>query len=166
MNSARNFLGLLESRGDIAKCNIFLKARSRKATPARMNATTSIRTFSRTDKRVLLPLMLFPLAVMTMYEHRTFCQGHENDNESRSDDDNQEQSYDEEEEKDSCPFCRFFLESPCSEAFQVWHECIKVRHCIDMTFYSAFILPQSPHYFPSFVRNQTRQLIAWYHFNL
>eukprot|EP00979_Chaetoceros_neogracilis_P016737 scaffold9262_cov287-Chaetoceros_neogracile.AAC.6 len=125
MNSARKILGLLESRGDIAKCNIFLKARSRNSTPARMNATTSIRTFSRTDKRPLLPLMLFPLAVMTMYEHRTFCQGHENDNESRSDDNNQEQRYDEEEEKDSCPFCRFFLESPCSEAFQVWHECIK-----------------------------------------
>ena len=34
-------------------------------------------------------------------------------------------SYDEEEEK-SCPFCRFFLESPCRDSFKLWHRCIKV----------------------------------------
>ena len=37
----------------------------------------------------------------------------------------EEDSYDEEEER-SCPFCKFFLDSPCKDSFIQWQKCIKV----------------------------------------
>ena len=37
----------------------------------------------------------------------------------------QKDEYDEEEER-SCPFCRFFLDSPCKESFIKWQQCVKV----------------------------------------
>ena len=41
----------------------------------------------------------------------------------------EEERYEEEEEK-SCPFCRFFLDSPCNKSFKAWHVCIKVRNML------------------------------------
>ncbi len=32
----------------------------------------------------------------------------------------------EEEEEETCPFCQFFLNSPCRDEFKPWHTCIKV----------------------------------------
>jgi len=34
------------------------------------------------------------------------------------------ENYDEDEEK-SCPFCNFFVQSPCKDSFKPWHACIK-----------------------------------------
>jgi len=74
-----------------------------------------------------------------LYEQSsTLCQSHhERDEDSAPTiDDTKDAGYDQEdEEKEHCPFCRFFLESPCSETFKVWHECIKVRDEL----YFAFI---------------------------
>jgi len=36
-----------------------------------------------------------------------------------------------EEEDESCPFCRYFLDSPCRSAFQQWRLCVKVCNCCD-----------------------------------
>ena len=37
------------------------------------------------------------------------------------------QGLEEEDDDKDCPFCRYFLDSPCSQQFQVWQECIDVR---------------------------------------
>ena len=126
MNNARRILGLIERRVGIAKSTIIHNASStrRIITPKRMSTTSSIPTSLFLDNHKLL--LLIPLAVMTIYEHPTFCHGGEDDEESSRSGDKQEKGYNEEEEKDACPFCRFFLESPCSESFQVWHKCINV----------------------------------------
>lgn len=31
-----------------------------------------------------------------------------------------------EEKAKTCPFCRYFLESPCRESFKAWHTCVEV----------------------------------------
>ena len=36
-----------------------------------------------------------------------------------------ELEYDEEEER-NCPFCKFFLDSPCKDSFIRWQKCVKV----------------------------------------
>ena len=38
--------------------------------------------------------------------------------------DEKEETYDEEAE--TCPFCRYFLDSPCREQFKAWHACVQV----------------------------------------
>lgn len=45
--------------------------------------------------------------------------------EKSSSEDEKEEEYDEETE--TCPFCRYFLDSPCRESFKVWHNCVQVR---------------------------------------
>ena len=47
-----------------------------------------------------------------------------NDYETNNDD---QEEYNEEDER-SCPFCRFFLDSPCKETFIKWQQCVKVRY--------------------------------------
>lgn len=39
-----------------------------------------------------------------------------------------ELEYDEEEER-HCPFCKFFLDSPCKDPFIRWQKCVKVSKC-------------------------------------
>jgi hypothetical protein len=38
---------------------------------------------------------------------------------------NEEVEYNEEDER-SCPFCRYFLDSPCKDTFIKWQQCVKV----------------------------------------
>lgn len=44
------------------------------------------------------------------------------DDDSNKKDTNEEDNRDEDE---SCPFCRYFLDSPCRSAFQKWRVCVK-----------------------------------------
>eukprot|EP00553_Chaetoceros_curvisetus_P006387 CAMPEP_0204632216 /NCGR_PEP_ID=MMETSP0717-20131115/24489_1 /ASSEMBLY_ACC=CAM_ASM_000666 /TAXON_ID=230516 /ORGANISM="Chaetoceros curvisetus" /LENGTH=126 /DNA_ID=CAMNT_0051650007 /DNA_START=82 /DNA_END=462 /DNA_ORIENTATION=+ len=47
-----------------------------------------------------------------------------NENESGSGSDSSK-VLDDEEEEETCPFCQYFLASPCREEFKPWHNCIK-----------------------------------------
>jgi hypothetical protein len=46
--------------------------------------------------------------------------------------DQNEEAYDEEAE--TCPFCRYFLDSPCREQFKAWHACVQVSILFVTTF--------------------------------
>jgi len=150
MYRARQILGILQSRADNEKCKILLntKSRTRRTFPIPSTSTSTAPTTSISihanipspiidEKRFALFFSLAAMAIL--YEQSsTLCQSHhERDEDSAPTiDDTKDAGYDQEdEEKEHCPFCRFFLESPCSETFKVWHECIKVRDEL----YFAFI---------------------------
>jgi len=136
MYRARQIFGILQSRADNKKCKIVL----RRTFPIPSTSTSTAPTASTSihatipssivdSKRFVLSFSLAAMAIL--YEQSsTLCQrDHENDEDSAPTiDDTKDAGYDEEEkEKENCPFCRFFLESPCSETFKVWQECVKVR---------------------------------------
>ena len=58
---------------------------------------------------------------------------HEEESDSDTHEEEEEEEYDDEAE--TCPFCRFFLDSPCKEQFLVWHKCVlsseKATDCMD-----------------------------------
>ena len=45
---------------------------------------------------------------------------------SMNNEENDNDYYNEEEER-SCPFCKYFLDSPCKDTFIQWQKCVKVR---------------------------------------
>ena len=58
---------------------------------------------------------------------------HEEESDSDTHEEEEEEEYDDEAE--TCPFCRFFLDSPCKEQFLYWHKCVlsseKATDCMD-----------------------------------
>ena len=62
---------------------------------------------------------LFQITHMEGNSTETENDSHNNNNNNNNDDDN-------EEEEEQCPFCRYFLNSPCREPFKVWQKCVQV----------------------------------------
>jgi hypothetical protein len=147
MYRARQIFGILQSRADIKNGKIVWTKRFTRRFP--IPSTTSATPTASTSIHATIPssvidskrfVLSFSIAAMAiLYEQSsTLCQrDHENDEDSAPTiDDTKDAGYDEEEkEKENCPFCRFFLESPCSQTFKVWQECVKVRNEL----YFAFI---------------------------
>ena len=115
-----------------------------------------------------LTLALMAPAVETMCEN-TASTFYEMNQKNKDVKEEEEEAYAEEyneEDERSCPFCRFFLDSPCKETFIKWQQCVKVRarfdvfyEIIDNCICSIYIykhIVQLPD-----LRNQTKQQIVW-----
>lgn len=80
---------------------------------------------------ILISSILTLISIIPAITTTTMCEEHKDtenkihQEDSNEKDDDQEEYYNEEDER-SCPFCRFFLNSPCKETFITWQQCVKV----------------------------------------
>ena len=96
---------------------------------------------SRSPSFALFILSVSPLLFTIMMTHDvvTKCEeGTEGGDEGKGNEIDEEE-YDEEEER-SCPFCKFFLDSPCKDTFVEWQKCVKVSKQKVKFFFVCLIL--------------------------
>ncbi|GFH57277.1 predicted protein [Chaetoceros tenuissimus] len=97
----------------------FGSRRKLKLAPVSFSAIVSTCQLNQLRRNKIITFSVFAIGSQKYISKQTaLCEKDETSHELQT-------SYDDEEEK-SCPFCRFFLESPCRDSFKLWHRCIKV----------------------------------------
>jgi len=96
---------------------------SRRATSSSFQIPTTAKTVD-TNRHLFLIGSSILLATISIGHNEAKC---DDNDDGEIEKEKETETEDVEEEEESCPFCRFFLESPCRDMFKLWQACIKVR---------------------------------------